>query len=88
MGKIFFFFFLIVFALGRSPTPHPISSRPHFVCKFSRRGSSSPVTSYLTPSITVLVLWIPIYNYLYQKFIYVSIYKLKTIEQPTHSYSL
>ncbi len=33
-------------------------------------------------------VWIPIYNYLYQKFIYVSIYKLKTIEQPTHSYSL
>ncbi len=37
----FFFFFLIVFALGGSPTPHPISSRPHFVCKFSRHGSSS-----------------------------------------------
>ncbi len=26
----FFFFFLIVFVLGGSPTPHPISSRPHF----------------------------------------------------------
>ena len=51
----FFFFFLIVFALGGSPTPHPISSRPHFVCKFSRHGSSSPVTSHLAPSITVLV---------------------------------
>ncbi len=33
-------------------------------------------------------VWIPIYNYSYRKFIYVSIYKLKTIEQPTHSYSL
>ncbi len=39
-----FFFFFIIFALGGSPTPHPISSRPHFVCKFSRHGSSSPVT--------------------------------------------
>jgi hypothetical protein len=51
----FFFFFLIVFALGGSPTPHPISSRPQFVCKFSRHGSSSPVTSHLAPSIKVLV---------------------------------
>jgi hypothetical protein len=34
-----FFFFLIVFALGGSPTPHPISSRPHFVCKFSRHDT-------------------------------------------------
>ncbi len=32
-NKIIIFFFLIVFALGGSPTPHPISSRPHFVCK-------------------------------------------------------
>jgi hypothetical protein len=51
----FYFYFYIVFALGGSPTPHPISSRPHFVCKFSRHGSSSPVTSHLAPSITVLV---------------------------------
>jgi hypothetical protein len=43
--EIIFFFFLTLFALGGSPTPHPISSRPHFVCKFSRHGSSSPVTS-------------------------------------------
>jgi hypothetical protein len=26
--------FFIVFAFGGSPTSHPISSRPHFVCKF------------------------------------------------------
>ncbi len=52
---IYIYFFLIVFALGGSPTPHPISSRPHFVCKFSRHGSSSPVTSHLAPSIMVLV---------------------------------
>jgi hypothetical protein len=51
----FYLFFKIVFALGGSPTPHPISSRPHFVCKFSHHGSSSPVTSHLSPSITVLV---------------------------------
>jgi hypothetical protein len=44
----------IVFALGGSPTPHPISSRPHFVCKFSYHGSSSPVTSHLAPSITLM----------------------------------
>jgi hypothetical protein len=37
-------FLKIVFALGGSPTSHPISYRPHFVCKFSRHGSSSPVT--------------------------------------------
>jgi hypothetical protein len=55
MHSFFLFFFKIVFALGGSPAPHPISSRPHFVRKFSRHGSSSPVTSHLAPSITVLV---------------------------------
>ncbi len=25
---------------GGSPTPHPFSSRPHFVCKFSRQRST------------------------------------------------
>ncbi len=42
-------FFYIVFALGGSPTPHPISSQPHFVCKFIRQGSSSPVTCHQSP---------------------------------------
>jgi hypothetical protein len=50
-----FFFLNNCFVLDGYPTPHPISSRPHFVCKFSRQGSSSPVTSHLSPSITVLV---------------------------------
>ncbi len=31
------FFLIIVFVQGGSPTPHPFSSRPHFVCKFSRQ---------------------------------------------------
>ncbi len=59
-----------------------------------KKGSTSSPTAWLhkgSPSSPVAWLqrglWIPIYNYLYQKFIYVSIYKLKTIEQPTHSYS-
>ena len=34
------FFLKTLFALGGSPTPHPISSRPHFVCKFSRQRST------------------------------------------------
>jgi hypothetical protein len=51
----FFFFFLKFFCVGGSPPPPPIAPRPHFVCKFSRHGSSSPVTSHLAPSITVLV---------------------------------
>ncbi len=42
-------FFFYVFALGGSPTPHPISSRPYFVCKFSRHGSSSPVDGSSSP---------------------------------------
>ncbi len=29
-----------VFVQGGSPTPHPFSSRPHFVCKFSRQRST------------------------------------------------
>jgi hypothetical protein len=29
--KEFFFFLIIVFVQGGSPTPHPFSSRPHFV---------------------------------------------------------
>ncbi len=29
-----------IFAQGGSPTPHPFSSRPHFVCKFSRQRST------------------------------------------------
>ena len=49
IGKLFFFSSKIVFALGGSPTSHPISSRPHFVCKFSRHGSSSLVASHLAP---------------------------------------
>ncbi len=28
---------IIVFVQGGSPTPHPFSSRSHFVCKFSRQ---------------------------------------------------
>ena len=31
---------IIVFVQGGSPTPHPFSSRPHFVCKFSRQRST------------------------------------------------
>jgi hypothetical protein len=31
---------IILFAQGGSPTPHPFSSRPHFVCKFSRQMST------------------------------------------------
>ncbi len=30
------FFLIIVFVQGGSPTPHPFSSRPHFVCKLGR----------------------------------------------------
>ncbi len=30
----------IVFVQGGSPTPHLFSSRPHFVCKFSRQRST------------------------------------------------
>ncbi len=32
--------YIIVFVQGGSPTPHPFSSRPHFVCKFSRQRST------------------------------------------------
>jgi hypothetical protein len=32
--------FISVFVQGGSPTPHPFSSRPHFVCKFSRQRST------------------------------------------------
>ncbi len=50
-----FFYFFYVFRWA-GPRPHiPFPSRPHFVCKFSRHGSSSPVTSHLAPGITVLV---------------------------------
>ncbi len=49
--------FFFMFSRWAGPRPHiPFPSRPHFVCKFSRHGSSSPVTSHLAPSITVLVL--------------------------------
>ncbi len=41
--------------MGGSPTPHPISSRPHFVCKFSRHGDNPSVLRPGSPSITVLV---------------------------------
>ncbi len=59
-GKTFFiFFYFLLFLHWAGPRPHkgphPISSRPHFVCKFSRHGSSSPVTSHVAPSITVSV---------------------------------
>jgi hypothetical protein len=37
--------FFIVFVQGGSPTPHPFSSRPHFVCKFSRQRSNENYTS-------------------------------------------
>jgi hypothetical protein len=37
---LFFYFLIIVFVQGRSPTPHPFSSRPHFVCQFSRQRST------------------------------------------------
>ncbi len=30
-----------MFVQGGSPTPHPFSSRPHFVCKFSRQRSTN-----------------------------------------------
>ncbi len=37
---------IIVFAQGGSPTPHPFSSRPHFVRKFScQRSTIKPRTS-------------------------------------------
>jgi hypothetical protein len=45
--------FLIMFAQGGSPTPHPFSSRPHFVCKFSRQRSTE-VFKTLAPQLTVL----------------------------------
>jgi hypothetical protein len=32
---------IIVFVQGGSPTPHPLSSRPHFVCKFIRQRSTN-----------------------------------------------
>ncbi len=31
---------IILFVQGGSPTPHPFSSRPHFVCKFSCQRST------------------------------------------------
>ncbi len=31
---------IIVFVQGGSPTPHPFSSRPHFVCKLRRQRST------------------------------------------------
>jgi hypothetical protein len=42
----------------------------------------------LNPSKDMALLWIPIYNYSYRKFIYVHIYlKTKTIERLTPSYN-
>jgi len=35
-----YFFLNNLFVQGGSPTPHPFSSRPHFVCKFSRQRST------------------------------------------------
>ncbi len=37
---LYLFFKIILFAQGGSPTPHPFSSRPHFVCKFSCQRST------------------------------------------------
>jgi hypothetical protein len=40
MGQIFTSMqILIVFVQGGSLTPHPFSSQPNFVCKFSRQRS-------------------------------------------------
>ena len=50
----FFFFLIILFAQGGSPTPHPFSSRPHFVCKFSRQRSTEVFFKTLAPRLTVL----------------------------------
>ncbi len=50
------FFFILLFLRLGGPRPHiPFPPDLIFVCKFSRHGSSSPVTSHLAPSITVLV---------------------------------
>ncbi len=35
-----YYYYIIVFVQGESPTPPPFSSRPHFVCKFSHQGST------------------------------------------------
>jgi hypothetical protein len=51
--NIFFFKLCLCWAGPRPPIPFPPDLI--FVCKFSRHGSSSPVTSHLAPSITVLV---------------------------------
>jgi hypothetical protein len=50
-----FFFFLTLFALGGSRPHIPFPPVLIFVCKFSHHGSSSPVTSHLTPCITVFL---------------------------------
>ncbi len=42
-----------MFVQGGSPAPHPFSSRPHFVCKFSRQRSTE-VFKTLAPWLTVL----------------------------------
>ncbi len=47
------FSIIILFVQGGSPTPHPFSSRPHFVCKFSRQRSTE-VFKTLAPRLTVL----------------------------------
>ncbi len=56
LNHFLLFYFFFVFALA-GPQPHiPFPPDLIFLCKFSRHGSSSPVTSYQAPSITVLVL--------------------------------
>ena len=55
--KNFFFIFIKLCLRWAGPRPHiPFPPDLIFVCKFSRHGSSSPVTSHLAPSITVMVL--------------------------------
>ncbi len=47
-------FFVCLFLRWAGPRPHiPFPPNLIFVCKFSRHGSSSPVTSHLAPSIGI-----------------------------------
>jgi hypothetical protein len=52
--RFFLFFFCFFVGWVPDPTSHFLPTS-FFLCKFSRHGSSSPVTSHLAPSITVLV---------------------------------
>jgi hypothetical protein len=44
---------IIVFVQGGSPTPHPFSSRPHFVCNLVAKGAPKFFKT-LAPRLTVL----------------------------------